>query len=195
MVVHIALMFLAYLLGSIPFGKIIGFFNSIDIQKKGSGNIGFANVYRVMGARPAVLVLCGDVFKGYIPTVLAQRLNFSMYEIFAIGLVAIIGHIFPIWLRFKGGKGIATSFGLLLALSPTLATLGILIWLIVLEKTKIFSLASLSAAWSIFLVSCMINTTRIYSLGIFCTVLLGTIFHKDNIQRIISGKEPKSWKW
>lgn len=195
MVLFIIIALTAYMSGSIPFGKIIGNFYHIDIQKEGSGNIGFANVYRVLSVRPAVIVLLGDVLKGYVPAIIAKLANFSVYEIFAIGGLAIIGHLFPIWLKFRGGKGIATSLGLLLALSPTLAFMGIAVWFVVLHWTKMFSLASLSGAWTVLLLSLAFANTREYTLGILFIVITGTVFHTDNIKRILSGKEPRSWKW
>lgn len=191
----IILALVSYLSGSIPFGKIVGYGYGIDIQKAGSGNIGFANVYRTLGIKPAFLVLLCDVLKGYIPTVISLFLKFSIFEVFLIGTLSITGHILPIWLTFKGGKGVATGLGVLIALSPKLAIVGIFIWFVVLTLTKIFSLASLSGAWTVLLLSTIFPTTRIYTAGILFIVTFGTIRHIENIKRIILGTEPKSWKW
>lgn len=185
----------AYSLGSIPFGKIIGKFYKIDIQKKGSGNIGFANTYRILGPKPAVVVLFGDTLKGFIPVMLAKQDGFAPVLLFFIGLTAIAGHIFPIWLRFKGGKGMATGLGVLFALSLKLAAIALIVWFTVLTVTKIFSLASLTASLVVLLFTFLFTETRALTQWIFVTVLLGFLFHRDNIKRILKGEEPRSWKW
>lgn len=102
----------AYLVGSIPFAKIIAARHGVDIQKVGSGNIGFANVERVMGLKHALPVLVGDIAKGLLPVLVAKSFfDFTTLQLSIIGACAIVGHVFPIWLRFKGGKAIATSIG------------------------------------------------------------------------------------
>lgn len=118
----------SYLCGSIPFGKIMGRLYGVDIQKHGSRNIGFANAVRVLGWRPGLIVLGGDVLKGYVPVIIAQH-SLSGGEVLAVGAAALAGHIFPVWLRFRGGKGIATGLGITLALSPLLGALGLLLYL------------------------------------------------------------------
>jgi len=114
----------AYLCGSIPFGKLMGLAHGIDVQQRGSGNIGFANVQRLLGWRAGIPTLIGDIAKGFLPTLLAVHF-YGQTIGFLVGVVAIAGHLFPVWLHFKGGKGIATGFGVLLALQPTIAILGI----------------------------------------------------------------------
>src|SRR4051812_28575572 len=108
MVQILALALLGYLLGSIPFGKLLGLMRSIDIQKRGSGNIGFANAVRVLGWKMAVLVLAGDVLKGCAAVLIANQ-YLSQTGVLVVGVAALLGHVFPVWLHFKGGKGIATG--------------------------------------------------------------------------------------
>src|SRR6478735_119893 len=98
----ISLMLIAYLAGSIPTGKIVGAFYHVDIQKRGSGNIGFANVRRILGWRAGIITLVVDIAKGFFPTLLALQL-ITPGAAFFVGLAAILGHIFPVWLSFKGG--------------------------------------------------------------------------------------------
>src|SRR4051812_30895241 len=117
---------LAYLLGSVPTGKLIASLHGVDIQKKGSGNIGFANVLRVVGRVPAAIVLTIDVLKGFVPVAIAQQI-LGASGVQAVALLAIMGHVFPVWLKFKGGKGIATGLGVTLAISPVLAVLCVLV--------------------------------------------------------------------
>lgn len=114
---------IAYLCGSIPFGKLVGRMWGVDIQKRGSGNIGFANVRRVLGWRAGLLTLVGDVAKGYIPAQLSL-LSLSLSQVFWVGIAAVLGHMFPLWLRFKGGKGVATAWGVLAVIQPIAALIG-----------------------------------------------------------------------
>lgn len=120
---------LAYLLGSIPFGKIIAWkFYGVDIQKRGSGNIGFANMLGILGWKAAVPTLIGDVGKGAMATMIA--LHYAPELAFWAGVTAMLAHIFPVWLHFRGGKGIATAFGMLLVIAPYAALIGLAIYLV-----------------------------------------------------------------
>lgn len=177
---------LAYALGSIPFGKIIGLRYGIDIQKQGSGNIGFANCLRILGWKPATVVLIGDVAKGLLPVFISSHF-FPITQTLLVALASIIGHIFPFWLRFRGGKGIATGLGTLLVINPYIAFFGILVWLLVLTTTRLNSLASLFVIWSMPLVAFFVST----NLVIFCFVLLllGTWTHRQNLNRLVLDKE------
>jgi glycerol-3-phosphate acyltransferase PlsY len=179
----------AYLLGSIPSGKIIGLYYGIDIQKRESGNIGFANAYRVLGKAPALLVLFFDVAKGFIPPALALYLGATELQALIIGLVAVVGHVFPIWLRFNGGKGVATSLGVVLAVSPILAAAGFVLWLLIIYATKIFSVASLVAVWCIAALSFVYMRDIRASLLILALVIGITLLHKGNIGKLRQGKE------
>lgn len=123
-----SLFLFAYLCGSIPFGKIIALKRGVDIQKRGSGNIGFANVQRVLGWKDGLLTLAGDIGKGALPTVIGLY-YFNYTVAFLLGLTAIAGHVFCIWLRFTGGKGIATGLGTVAVLSPLAAALGTLLYI------------------------------------------------------------------
>jgi glycerol-3-phosphate acyltransferase PlsY len=177
---------LAYLFGSIPFGKFIGKHHGIDIQKHGSGNIGFANVLRTLGWQAGLIVLAGDIMKGFIPVYIANQ-YLSTYQILAVALVAILGHIFPVWLKFKGGKGIATGLGATLALSPLLGGLGIATYLITLSIFRKSAPASVMATWSLVLFSLAILPSYYawFYLGIG---LLATWTHRDNIKQILMNK-------
>lgn len=145
------LIVLAYVLGSIPFGKLVGWRNGIDIQKHGSGNIGFANVRRTLGWGPGLIVLTGDVLKGFLPVLLAFR-YLPQNEVFLVGISAVVGHVFPIWLKGKGGKGIATGLGVTLALNPILGIIGGGLYLLALAYFKKSGPSSVSAAWSLFII-------------------------------------------
>lgn len=182
---------LAYFLGSIPFGKIIGLHYGIDIQKKESGNIGFANAYRVLGKGPALLVLFLDIAKGYIPSALALYFGATELQAFIIGLVAIMGHVFPIWLRFNGGKGVATSLGVVLAVSPILGGIGFVLWFLIISTTKIFSVSSLVAVWGVAGLSFVFMYDTRTSFLILVLAIEITFLHRSNIKKLYQGKESK----
>lgn len=179
---------LAYLLGSIPFGKIIGFRYGIDIQKNGSGNIGFANSLRILGLKPAIFVLVGDVLKGFLPVYFSfQWLPFQL-TLF-VALAAIIGHIFPIWLRFKGGKGVATGLGVLLALSFYLVFACVAIWSIIFSLTRLNSLASIIVICSLPILTIFVaNQLLPLSVALF---IIGIWTHRKNIDNLINHREKR----
>lgn len=175
----------AYLSGSIPFAKLVGLYHGIDIQKKGSGNIGFANTVRVLGWQSGLIVLVGDSMKGYLPVALAAGL-FSINWLALIGLCAIIGHIFPVWLKFRGGKGIATGLGITLALQPTAALFGLGIYVTALLLTRKSAIGSVLAAWSI-PGWCLAASSPLawFYLGL---AVFATWTHRDNIRQLTKKK-------
>lgn len=129
-------------MGSVPFGKLIAQSYGIDIQKRGSGNIGFANVRRIVGWRAGIITLIADVTKGFVPTIIAVY-TLDMTLAFFVGLVAIIGHVFPVWIKFRGGKGIATGLGVLFALQPAAAAIGATVYVISCYVMKVSSRSSM----------------------------------------------------
>lgn len=139
----------SYVVGSVPFGKIVGNIYGIDIQQHGSGNIGFANVRRVLGWRPAVVVLAGDVLKGFAPPFAARAYGLSVHEVMAVGAAAMAGSVFPVWLRFRGGKGIGAGLGITLAVSLSLGVLAAAIYLLSLVVLRRSGRASLVSAWAV----------------------------------------------
>lgn len=182
------LLILSYILGSIPFGKIIGHLKGLDIQKHGSGNIGFANSLRVMGWKPAFFVLAGDILKGYIPVYYALN-QFSLNYTLIIGLVAIAGHIFSPWLKFKGGKGVATMLGVSLALNPIIALIAIAVWAIIFLLDKTASVSSLIIALLMPILSLFMESKLFYFYLFLLVIILFT--HRVNISSLIKGKEVK----
>ncbi|MDO4773977.1 MAG: glycerol-3-phosphate acyltransferase [Candidatus Saccharibacteria bacterium] len=130
---------MAYVLGSVPFGKIIARIAGIDIQKRGSGNIGFANMLRVLGWKYALPTLLLDVAKGFCATAIGMYGAGDMVGAFLIGYIAIIGHCFPVWLGFRGGKGIATGLGVVLFLNPLAGLAAMIVYGIALFGLKVKS--------------------------------------------------------
>jgi len=139
----VALCVAAYLAGSIPFGLLVARAKGIDIRAAGSGNIGATNVARVLGKPLGVLVLALDAAKGFGPTFAALRLGGTRVAALA-GILAILGHVFPVWLRFRGGKGVATALGVFVALAPVAAALAFATYAVVYAISRISSLGSLT---------------------------------------------------
>lgn len=184
---------ICYLLGSIPFGYIVGkLFKKIDIRELGSGNIGATNVFRILGPSLASLVLIGDIGKGIFSIYLVRYLNINNLLILTIaGLVVICGHDWSLFLGFKGGKGIATTFGVVFALNPTISILALIIWGVVLVTTRYVSLSSIFAVISIFIFTILFKQPYEYIIFSAIILVLGIFNHKDNIKRLRSGNERK----
>lgn len=196
---------LAYIVGSIPFGLIISKRKGIDLRSAGSGNIGATNVLRTMGKMPALATLLGDALKGAIPVLMCRTILIhigqsedagSIYRETAlwegmVGFMAILGHIYSVFLSFKGGKGVATGLGVIIVYSPVSAIAVILIWLLIAVLTKYSSLAAITAFLSLPVVILFFNgsTFKIY-FGIFIAFLI-VLRHRDNIKRLLDRKEPK----
>ena len=182
-----------YLLGSIPFGYIVGkLFKKVDIRELGSGNIGATNVFRILGPSLASLVLIGDIGKGILSIYLVQYLNIDNLLIITIaGLAVICGHDWSLFLGFKGGKGIATTFGVVFALNPTISILALIIWGVVLITTRYVSLSSIFAVISIFIFSILFKQPYEYIIFSAMIMILGIFKHKENIKRLKSKKERK----
>lgn len=187
-------LFFAYLIGSVPFGKIITkILINKDITQTGSGNIGATNVYRSVSKKAGILVLILDAIKPIIVLAIIQYLNpnlFNEYK-YIFFLVSIIGHIFPIWLKFKGGKGVACFFGGNLLLTPIPTVFAMIIWLLVVKFSK---LSSFGALLSIFVLTSyeLIFIYGTLNKGIIL-LLFVLIFlkHSSNIKRLIKGQENK----
>ena len=186
----LSLVFVAYLIGSIPFGLLISqVVGRVDIRRFGSGNIGTANVLRIVGKRAAALTLLGDLLKGFLPTLAALLLGGSELLVAGVGLAAVLGHNWSVYLRFAGGKGVATSFGALLAMTPLPAILGFLVWLGVVLVFRYTSLAALAASVCIPpLIFFSIGSGPYFTFSLLATLLI-FVRHRDNIQRLWAGTE------
>ena len=193
---NLLILLLGYLFGSFPSGYLAGkIVNGIDIRSLGSGSTGATNVLRHVGKRAAIIVFLIDVFKGILSILLAKYfLLIDSWQV-AIGLSTLIGHIWPVWLNWKGGKAVATGLGIFLGLSwqVGLSTLGIFIIMITLFR--IVSLASVSAALALPLIMFLSFKTSNISLPFLVVSLLAMTLviwrHRENILRLIKGKEPR----
>ncbi|MBU5610324.1 MULTISPECIES: glycerol-3-phosphate 1-O-acyltransferase PlsY [Aerococcus] len=191
MIINLIFLFISYLLGSIPFGVVIGkYLYHKDIRGVGSGNIGTTNAFRAFGPKGGLLVFLCDMVKGMLPVLIANySSHFTDIDSMLFGLAAILGHTFSLFLHFKGGKAVATSFGVGLALAPLASLGGIAVFFIVLYLFRMVSLASIIAMIAASIIS-FHYAVPIRILILFITLLI--IFrHKDNIKRILAGKEAK----
>jgi len=192
----------AYLIGSIPSGYVVGRINGVDLRKEGSGNIGATNALRVLGKKWGYLVFAADIFKGWLSVTLAYAFaeRFAPDQAVVAGILAalfsVLGHNFPVWLGFKGGKGIATSAGIMLALFPIWVFLfALVVWLALFYGTRYVSVASIFAA-----ISLSVSSTILAFFGkcdwllvpvAIAMSILAVWRHKSNIERLLAGKEKK----
>jgi glycerol-3-phosphate acyltransferase PlsY len=188
----------AYLLGSIPFGLVLGkLFGSADVREAGSGNIGATNVARVAGPLAGVLTLLLDAAKGALAIVLAARLSDqSSTWMMIAGLCALVGHCFPIWLGFRGGKGVATAAGVFLVLCPPAFLGATILFLLVVAYWRFVSLGSIAAAAAMPLLIYFLWAPHhappyAVTFGSLAAALLIVYKHDANIQRLVQGDEPK----
>ena len=199
----ILFIFISYLIGAIPNGVIIArIFFRIDPTKSGSGNIGATNVYRTAGKIPGILTLILDILKGFIPVYLAKYYDFDFQVILFVGLAAFLGHLFPIYLKFKGGKGVATAIGVFLSLTPLAVLIAAIIFIIIAYIWRYISLASMISAFLLPAIIKILIIFKVYSYPDSIIYFAGTISiliiykHRANIERLIKGKEFKfGQKW
>jgi acyl phosphate:glycerol-3-phosphate acyltransferase len=192
--VHVVILFLAYLLGSLPFGVIFSkLFGLADPRSYGSKNIGATNVLRSGHKIAAFLTLLGDLTKGFLAIKIAEAaiiLGFQPRYIFAVAITVFVGHIYSIFLKFKGGKGVAVAAGVLLSLNPLFGFMAILTWLIVFVITKVSALSALSAA-SLVLSYGLLFEPMPNAIALIIIACILIYRHRENIERILSEAELK----
>ncbi|MBU0483727.1 MAG: glycerol-3-phosphate 1-O-acyltransferase PlsY [Proteobacteria bacterium] len=197
MITNYLLVLSGYLIGAIPFGLIYGKLVGIDVRQNGSGNIGATNVSRLLGKKLGLLTLISDAAKGLIPMALAGWLLKDQpgtdLWVALCGTAAFLGHIFPVYLKFKGGKGVATALGIFLYLNPLAALAAVVIFIAVVYLGGYVSLGSLLAAAAMPLIIWQTDGSREYILMTLAISVLIWIKHHENIGRLIR-KEEKSWK-
>lgn len=176
-------------MGSVPVGIVIAGILGKDPRKAGSGNIGATNVLRTVGKAAGIATLLGDAAKGFLPAGLAIFLGEAPYVVALAGLASFLGHLYPVYLRFKGGKGVATALGIYLALNPLAVALGAIIFFAVLVKWRYVSLSSLTGAGSIPLALYALRAPEEYVYLSMVMLLFIYAKHKENIARLRAGKE------
>ncbi|TDH21601.1 glycerol-3-phosphate 1-O-acyltransferase [Segetibacter sp. 3557_3] len=195
------LIILAYFIGSIPTAVWVSrYFFGVDIRDYGSGNAGATNCYRVLGSKWGTLVMIADMVKGILATSLFLLIPYYMQDewdrtnfMVGLGLAAVLGHIFPIWAEFKGGKGVATLFGMVVAIQPTVAVCCVAVFLSVLFLTRFVSLSSIlaSISFAVFILFIFNEKETLYRVFAVTVALMVIFTHQKNINRLLKGTESK----
>ena len=201
MTVFLTTILLCYLCGSIPFGLILAKINGVDIRKVGSGNIGATNVMRTLGKKWGYSCFLLDFLKGLLPVLIAksyaapQAGELAEYMVIAALPATISGHIFSLFLKFKGGKGVATGAGAIMAVCPPAVFVALVLWIITFKKTGYVSLASIIAALTIPIAAWGLRLKQLVDINnpqlilLLIIGLLVTVMHRSNIQRLMNGTE------
>jgi glycerol-3-phosphate acyltransferase PlsY len=187
------LLLLIYLVAAIPTGVVVTRLLGLeDVRTRGSGNIGATNVYRVAGKLPGILTLLGDILKGFLPLLAIKFwLAPTPLQLGLAGVVAIIGHCYPVYLRFKGGKGVATALGIFLVLDPLAVLGGGAVFLLAVALTRYISLGSVLAAIAVPLLTLLRDEPLP---AVLCAAAIGTLIvwrHRENLRRLCSGTESR----
>jgi acyl phosphate:glycerol-3-phosphate acyltransferase len=180
---------IAYLVGSIPFAFLLSRRRGVDLRQVGSGNIGASNVLRTSGVRAAILAMVLDGVKGALAVMVAQRLAAGPAVPVAAGLASVIGHIYPIWLRFRGGKGVATAAGVFAVLTPV--SLGVAggVFLIAVWLTRYISVGSLAGAVALAAAALATDAPTVVAAGAALALLIILFRHRANVRRLVAGTE------
>lgn len=182
---------LAYLVGCIPTGLLLTRRAGIDVRTVGSGNIGATNVTRAAGRRLGLLTLLGDALKGAVPTAVAVALGATDALVASVAVATVVGHVFPITLGLRGGKGVATALGALLVLSPVVALAATVLFAGLFGATRRVSVGSLGAAVATPVALVLGHAPRAHVIGMLVVGLLILLRHRENIARLVEGTEPR----
>jgi glycerol-3-phosphate acyltransferase PlsY len=179
----------AYLMGSIPFAQLLSKRRGVDLRRVGSGNVGATNVLRTLGVRPAVLAMMLDAVKGMVAVLIAQRLTNGVAAPVAAGLASMIGHVYPVWLRFRGGKGVATAAGAFAVLAPVAAAVAAGVFLLTVALTRFISVGSMVAALTLAGWAIASDAPTIVAIGAAIGAALVLVGHRANVVRLVAGTE------
>jgi glycerol-3-phosphate acyltransferase PlsY len=187
---EILVIIVSYLIGSIPTGVILGSLAGIDVRSAGSGNIGATNVARVLGKGKGGLTLVADAAKGFLPVFIALQLGFDQAAAAWVAAAAFLGHLYPIYLKFRGGKGVATALGALLVLAPLATLILMVVFGVVVLTSRIVSLGSIAAAAAAPIILWLLSyALPLIGLGAFLGAMV-ILRHHANIQRLLARAEP-----
>ena len=178
-----------YLVGSMPFAYLLARRRGIDLRQVGSGNVGATNVLRTSGARQAVLAMCLDAAKGAIAVLVAGAVTAGPATPMAAGLAAVIGHIYPVWLRFHGGKGVATAAGVFAVLAPLALAMASAVFILAVWVTRYISVGSMAGAIALAVSAAASEAPRAVAVGAAVAALIIIHRHRGNLARLVSGTE------
>jgi glycerol-3-phosphate acyltransferase PlsY len=189
-IVHVTLaIVLAYLIGSVPFAFLLARRGGVDLRAIGSGNVGAANVLRAAGARSATVAMALDIAKGALAVLVARGVTDAPTPTVVAGVTSIVGHVYPVWLGFRGGKGVATAAGVFGVLAPVAVTVAAAVFVGTIWVTRFISAGSLAASVAFAATATLTDTPRAVVLGAAASVGLILFRHRDNMARLRSGTE------
>jgi glycerol-3-phosphate acyltransferase PlsY len=180
---------LGYLVGSIPFAYLLSRHQGIDLRRTGSGNVGASNVLRTTGVRAAVLAMVLDGVKGTLAVVMAQLLSVGLVATVAAAFASVVGHVYPIWLRFRGGKGVATAAGAFALLAPEALGIAAGVFVIAVVATRFISVGSIAGALALVVVAATTDVPGVVAIGATASTLIIVYRHRGNLARLIAGTE------
>jgi acyl phosphate:glycerol-3-phosphate acyltransferase len=186
---EIAVVAFGYLAGSIPFAFVLARRRGIDLRHAGSGNVGAANVLRTSGVPNAVIAFLLDAAKGAVAVLVAQRLSAEPATPVAGGLASIIGHIYPVWLGFRGGKGVATAGGVFAVLTPAALGIAAAVFVLAIWVTRYVSVGSMAAAVTLPVTTAAMNVPAAVAVGTVIAAVIIVHRHRDNLARLVAGTE------
>jgi glycerol-3-phosphate acyltransferase PlsY len=190
----VLMLLICYLIGSIPCGYLIGRRKSVDLRSRGSGNIGATNAFRILGPELGLLVLFCDVAKGFIPVLIVNNIFGPAWGVGA-GLAAMVGHNWSVFLGFRGGRGVATGAGVLIALMPWVVFIAFIVWVLVVLISGYVSLGSIIAAIAVPIIALILRVPWVYFIFAVPVPILVVIRHLPNIRRLQAGTESRIRFW
>jgi glycerol-3-phosphate acyltransferase PlsY len=188
-VVDLLAVVVAYLMGSIPFAQLLSQRRGVDLRRVGSGNVGATNVLRTLGVRTAVVAMVLDAVKGALAVLVAQRMTSGVTPPVAAGLASMIGHVYPVWLRFRGGKGVATAAGAFAVLTPAALGIAAGVFLLVVSLTRFISVGSMAAAVTLAGWAIVSGAPAVVGVGASIAAAMVLIGHRANLSRLVAGTE------
>jgi glycerol-3-phosphate acyltransferase PlsY len=186
---EVAVVAFGYLAGSIPFAFLLAKRRGVDLRRAGSGNVGAANVLRTSGVPEAVLAMILDAAKGSVAVLVAQRLSAEPATPVAGGLAAVIGHIYPVWLGFRGGKGVATASGVFAVLTPTAVAAAAAVFAMAVWVTRYISVGSMAAAVTLVVTTAAMDAPAAVTVGTVIAAIIISHRHRGNLARLVAGTE------
>lgn len=180
---------LAYLLGSIPFAFLLSRQQGVDLRRAGSGNVGASNVLRTTGVRAAVLAMVLDGVKGAVAVLVAHLLSTDLAAAVVAACASVLGHVYPVWLRFRGGKGVATAAGAFAVLAPAAMGVAASVFLVAVIVTRFVSVGSVTGALTLVLVAAMSDTPDVVAIGATASAFVIIYRHRENVVRLVAGTE------
>jgi glycerol-3-phosphate acyltransferase PlsY len=180
---------LGYLVGSIPFAFLLSRMSGVDLRQVGSGNVGASNVLRTSGVRAALLALALDGVKGTVAVLAAQTLSSGLAAPVAAAFAAVVGHVYPIWLRFKGGKGVATAAGAFAVLAPAALGVAVSVFVAAVLLTRFISVGSIAGAVTLAVIAVVGDASRVVAAGAAACALVIIHRHRGNLARLAAGTE------